>query len=61
MRKSYPDLLGDKSLEVTEIDLAEQGTFYRIHAGFFVASAEAEATCEKFRLLDHYCKVMDLD
>lgn len=61
LQESYPDLLSDKSLEVTEIDLAEQGTFYRIHAGFFATSAEAEASCEKLKLLDQYCKVIDLD
>ena len=61
LQESYPDLLGDKNLEVKKIDLGEQGTFYRIHAGFFAASAEAEATCEKLELLQQYCKVIDLD
>jgi len=61
LQESYPDLLGDKNLEVKEIDLGEQGRFYRIHAGFFASSAEAEATCEKLQLLQQYCKVIEPD
>lgn len=61
LKESYPDLLAEKDLKVRQIDLVDQGTFYRVHAVPFAGAAEAETACKKFQLLQQYCAVVALD
>ena len=61
LKELYPDLLSEKDLEVREIDLGEQGTFYRVYAYPFAHVTEAKAACRKFRQLRQYCAVATLD
>lgn len=61
LQESYPELLAGKGLAVRQVDLGDKGMFYRLHAAPYEASEAARTTCDKFRSLDQYCAVVDLE
>ncbi len=60
LKQSFPDLLAEKKLEVRQIEVEGQGTFYRIYAAPFADAAAARAACEAFQQLQQYCAVASL-
>lgn len=61
LKATYPSQLSDKSLVMTEVDLGEQGIFYRILAAPFASSEEAKRVCSELRGLGQYCAVVLLE
>jgi hypothetical protein len=61
LKATYPFLLADTALVVTEVDLGDQGTFYRILAASFAKSADAEKACREFERLGQYCDTLSLE
>ena len=57
----YPDLLDGKTLSVTTIEVADQGTFYRVMAGTFDEFEAAERFCGQLQESEQYCVVRRLD
>lgn len=45
----HPDLLGNLSLQVQEVDITGKGTFYRVRGGPLADKASADALCEKLK------------
>ncbi len=60
LKESFPDLLAEKKMEVRQIEVEGQGTFYRIYAAPFANAAAARAACEAFQQLQQYCAVASL-
>jgi tetratricopeptide (TPR) repeat protein len=50
----------DKSLLVREVDLGDQGTFYRILAGPYAEAADADTDCRELEDFGQYCAVQSL-
>lgn len=61
LKESYPDLLADKELKVRQVDLGEQGIFYRVYAIPFADGAAARAACAEFERSQQYCAVVPLE
>jgi len=61
LQSQFPGLLADKTLTVRRIDLAEQGTFYRVMAGPFSDFDAAKEICTQLKASDQYCAVLTLD
>jgi tetratricopeptide (TPR) repeat protein len=61
LKATYPSILTGKTLVVKQVNLGDQGTFYRILAVPFADSAGAEKVCRKFESLGQYCAVLPLE
>ena len=61
LQSQFPGLLAGRTLTVREIELAEQGTFYRVMAGPFADFDAAEELCVQLEASDQYCAVRRLD
>ncbi len=48
LKKSYPALLSGLNYFVSEVNLGQKGTFYRLQIGNFRSQIEAEDFCQKF-------------
>jgi cell division septation protein DedD len=57
-QKSFPALLGDSTLLLQRVDLAHQGTFYRIRTGPFPSRDRAEALCLRLKSKQQDCMVI---
>ncbi len=57
----YPVLLDGRKLAVTSIEVADQGTFYRVMAGPFDDFDEAQDLCSQLQANDQYCVVRRLN
>ena len=60
LQAQFPNLLNGRSLAVGKIELAEQGTFYRVMAAPFADVDAAEALCAQLEARDQYCAVRNL-
>jgi cell division septation protein DedD len=58
VEQRFSDLLAGHEIFVQQVDLAEQGTFYRVRLGPFASLAEARATCARFQERDRDCLAM---
>ena len=61
LQSQFPSLLNDRTLTVRRIELAEQGTFYRVMAGPFADVDEVQNLCAQLKASDQYCAVQRLD
>jgi len=61
LQNLFPNLLGDRTLTVRTVEVADQGTFYRVMAGPFADFAAAEDFCAQLNASDQYCVVRRLD
>jgi SPOR domain len=61
LQAAYPSQLGGKSLVVKQVDLGEQGTFYRVLAAPFASSEDARKICRELKALGQYCAVLSLE
>ncbi len=57
----YPVLLDGRKLVVTSIEVADQGTFYRVMAGPIDDFDEAQDLCSQLQANDQYCVVRRLN
>ena len=57
----YPVLLDGRKLAVTSIEVADQGTFYRVMAGPIDDFDEAQDLCSQLQANDQYCVVRRLN
>ena len=57
-QKSFPALLGDSPLLLQRVELANQGTFYRIRTGPFPSRDSAEALCQRLKSKQQDCVVV---
>ena len=60
LQSIFPQLLSDVDFTVRSIEIAEQGTFYRVMAGPFEARIQAESLCAELEPQDQYCQVYEL-
>jgi hypothetical protein len=60
LQGQYPALLDDRELAVSTVEVADEGTFYRVMAGTFDTFDEAEALCGQLQANDQYCVVRRL-
>ncbi len=58
VEKRFADLVAGHEVFVQQVDLAEQGTFYRVRLGPFASLADARAACARFRERDRDCLAM---
>jgi cell division septation protein DedD len=58
VEQRFSDLLAGHEIFVQQIDIADQGTFYRVRLGPFASLAEARATCARFQERDRECLAM---
>ncbi len=56
----FPILLDGRTLAVRSIEVAEQGTFYRVMAGTFDDFSEAQDFCSQLNANEQYCVVRRL-
>jgi hypothetical protein len=61
LRATYPAQFADKSLLVREVDLGDQGIFYRILAGPYADSSDADTVCRELEDYGQYCAVQSLE
>ncbi len=61
LKATYPSLLVNKALVVRQVDLGDQGIFYRILAASFADSAVARKVCRELEGLGQYCAVLPLE
>ena len=61
LQADYPLQLADKGLLVKEVEVEDQGTFYRILGTSFADSADAKRVCRELRDQGQYCAVLRLD
>ncbi len=61
IKAAYPGHFADKSLVVKQVDLGDQGIFYRILAAPFANTAEAETLCQDLSAAGQYCAVRSLN
>ena len=54
----FADLLAGHEVFVQQVDLADQGTFYRVRLGPFTSLADARAACARFQARDRDCLAM---
>ncbi|MEE9210834.1 MAG: tetratricopeptide repeat protein, partial [Kiloniellales bacterium] len=55
LRETHADLLGGLDHSVVEIDLDQQGMFFRAQVGLLASEAEANALCARLKSHDFYC------
>jgi tetratricopeptide (TPR) repeat protein len=60
LKAAYPAQFADKSLLVREVDLGDQGTFYRILAGPYAEASDADTVCRELEDFGQYCAVQSL-
>jgi hypothetical protein len=60
LQGQYPALLDDRELAVSTVEVADEGTFYRVMAGTFDSFDEAETLCGQLQANDQYCVVRRL-
>jgi len=58
VEERFPELLDGHEIFVQQVDIADQGTFYRVRLGPFASLAEAHATCARFQERDRDCLAM---
>jgi cell division protein FtsN len=58
VEEQFSDLLAGHEIFVQQVDIADQGTFYRVRLGPFASLAEARATCARFQERDRDCLAM---
>ncbi len=58
VEQRFSDLLAGHEIFVQQVDLAEQGTFYRVRLGPFASLADARAACTRFQERDRDCLAM---
>lgn len=61
LKATYPAQIADKSLLVKQVDLGDQGTFYRILAAPYADSADADSVCKELETFGQYCAVYSLE
>jgi hypothetical protein len=61
LQVTYPAQIADKSLLVREVDLGDQGIFYRILAGPYAYSSDADTVCRELEDYGQYCAVQSLE
>lgn len=60
LKAAFPGVLADKGLEVRQIEIEGEGTYYRIYAAPFSDAAAAGSACEALTRLQQYCAVATL-
>lgn len=55
LREAHADLLGGLDHSVVEVDLDQQGMFFRVQVGLLASEAEANALCARLKSRDLYC------
>jgi len=55
VEEKFSDLLTGHEVFVQQVDLAEQGTYYRVRLGPFANLADARDACARFQERDHDC------
>ncbi|MDX1574899.1 MAG: SPOR domain-containing protein, partial [Kiloniellales bacterium] len=58
LEERFSDLLAGHDVFVQQVDIADQGTFYRVRLGPFATLAEARATCTRFQERERDCLAM---
>jgi len=58
VEERFSDLLAGHEIFVQQVDIADQGTFYRVRLGPFASLAEARATCARFQERERDCLAM---
>jgi cell division septation protein DedD len=58
VEKRFADLLAGHEVFIQQVDLADQGTFYRVRLGPFASLADARAACARFQERDRDCLAM---
>jgi len=61
LQATYPAQLAGKTGLVKQVDLGDQGTFFRILAAPFPDSAQAEKACSDLKTLGQYCAIVSLE
>ncbi len=61
LQATYPAQIADKSLLVKEVDLGDQGVFYRILAAPYADASAANAACRALEGRGQYCAVQSLE
>jgi tetratricopeptide (TPR) repeat protein len=61
LKATYPVQFADKSLLVKQVDLGDQGIFYRILAGPYADSSDADHACRELEAFGQYCAVYSLE
>ena len=61
LKATYPVQFADKSLLVKQVDLGDQGIFYRILAGPYADSSDADNVCRELETFGQYCAVYSLE
>ena len=61
LQESYADLLADKDFEVRQVEVEDQGIYYRIYAVPYADAAAAESACRALAAGQQYCAVVTLD
>ncbi len=61
LKATYPVQFADKSLLVKQVDLGDQGIFYRILAGPYAESSDADNVCRELAAFGQYCAVYSLE
>ena len=58
LKRANGDLLGALEAEVTRVDLADKGIFYRLRAGPLASAAKAGALCQRLKARNLDCLVV---
>ena len=58
LKRANGDLLGALEAEVTRVDLADKGIFYRLRAGPLASAAKAKALCNRLKARNLDCLVV---
>ena len=57
LKLRFPDLLGDKTLMIQEVELDQSGTRFRVQTGLFDDLASARKLCRAFAEREQECLV----
>ncbi len=58
LQARFPDLLGDRELQVQRLPLNAGGTFFRVLAGPFTDHPTATSLCQRLKARTQYCAVV---
>jgi cell division septation protein DedD len=58
LQRSFPDLLGGRSLNTQTADVGNRGTFYRLQTGPFASRSTAEQACAHLKARKQDCLVV---
>jgi cell division septation protein DedD len=58
LEERFSDLLTGHEVFVQQVDIADQGTFYRVRLGPFATLAEARTVCSRFQERERDCLAM---